>query len=195
MRPLLVAGSINADLVAEVPRLPKPGETMNSSGFSVYPGGKVGGYGCYSERAVLGAQGPSLGLVMGKTLALLRPGRQSSGSRRQARVPDLFRGPGAWKGARFFRRRRGAPRCAHALQPRFTQVGKDAYAPMLKGALSECGVNTTLVSTVNGSCGMALILLQQGGALSEGSAVQRGVSASAGGLTRALYTWAQGKTA
>ncbi|KAK2079968.1 hypothetical protein QBZ16_002363 [Prototheca wickerhamii] len=39
------------------------------------------------------------------------------------------------------------------------QVGKDAYAPMLKGALSECGVNTTLVSTVNGSWENSIILV------------------------------------
>lgn len=41
-RPLVVAGSINADLVAEVARLPRPGETMDAKGFNVYPGGKVG---------------------------------------------------------------------------------------------------------------------------------------------------------
>lgn len=40
-KPLVVAGSINADLVAKVARLPAPGETMESQGFDVFPGGKV----------------------------------------------------------------------------------------------------------------------------------------------------------
>jgi len=40
-KPLLVVGSINADLVLEVGRLPKPGETIAATSMSVYPGGKV----------------------------------------------------------------------------------------------------------------------------------------------------------
>lgn len=40
-KPLLVVGSINADLVLEVARLPKPGETISASNLTVFPGGKV----------------------------------------------------------------------------------------------------------------------------------------------------------
>lgn len=40
-RPLVVVGSINADLVIDVPRLPKAGETLSGGELSVYPGGKV----------------------------------------------------------------------------------------------------------------------------------------------------------
>jgi hypothetical protein len=41
-RPLVVVGSINADLVIELDRgLPQPGETISSSSLNVYPGGKV----------------------------------------------------------------------------------------------------------------------------------------------------------
>lgn len=40
-KPLVVVGSINADLVIEVQRLPKRGETMSGGDMSVYPGGKV----------------------------------------------------------------------------------------------------------------------------------------------------------
>ena len=40
-RPLVVVGSINADLVIEVPRLPQPGETLSGGNLSVYPGGKA----------------------------------------------------------------------------------------------------------------------------------------------------------
>ena len=41
VKPLVVVGSINADLVIEVPRLPKPGETLSGGTMNVYPGGKV----------------------------------------------------------------------------------------------------------------------------------------------------------
>ena len=39
--PLVVVGSINADLVLEVERLPKDGETMGASSLNTFPGGKV----------------------------------------------------------------------------------------------------------------------------------------------------------
>ena len=39
--PLVVVGSINADLVIEIERLPKGGETLSGGSMSVYPGGKV----------------------------------------------------------------------------------------------------------------------------------------------------------
>ena len=45
------------------------------------------------------------------------------------------------------------------------QVGRDAYAGMLRSALANCGVDTSLVSTVDGSSGTAIILLQPSGAL------------------------------
>jgi ribokinase len=37
---LIVFGSINVDLVARVPRLPRPGETLAGSRFAMAPGGK-----------------------------------------------------------------------------------------------------------------------------------------------------------
>lgn len=37
---IVVVGSINMDLVARVPRLPRPGETVRGSAFSQVPGGK-----------------------------------------------------------------------------------------------------------------------------------------------------------
>ena len=37
---IVVFGSINLDLVARVPRLPRPGETLSGSGFAALPGGK-----------------------------------------------------------------------------------------------------------------------------------------------------------
>lgn len=39
-KPLVVVGSINADLVVKLPQLPKPGETLSASSLEVYPGGK-----------------------------------------------------------------------------------------------------------------------------------------------------------
>jgi hypothetical protein len=40
-RPLVVVGSINADLVLKVDRVPKPGETLGASSLEFFPGGKV----------------------------------------------------------------------------------------------------------------------------------------------------------
>ncbi len=37
---VLVAGSVNMDLVATVSRLPRPGETLPGEGFALHPGGK-----------------------------------------------------------------------------------------------------------------------------------------------------------
>jgi ribokinase len=39
-KPIVVVGSINADLVAKVARIPQPGETVLGSDFQVHPGGK-----------------------------------------------------------------------------------------------------------------------------------------------------------
>ena len=39
-RSIVVAGSLNADLVVGVPRFPLPGETLTGTGFAQFPGGK-----------------------------------------------------------------------------------------------------------------------------------------------------------
>ncbi|MBV8399978.1 MAG: ribokinase, partial [Acetobacteraceae bacterium] len=40
MKPILVIGSINTDLVVRAPRLPLPGETLLGDTFRTFPGGK-----------------------------------------------------------------------------------------------------------------------------------------------------------
>lgn len=40
LKPLVVVGSINADLVLTLDRVPAPGETLGASSLSVFPGGK-----------------------------------------------------------------------------------------------------------------------------------------------------------
>jgi ribokinase len=40
MRPIVVVGSINMDLVSAAPRIPMAGETLLGSGFQMHPGGK-----------------------------------------------------------------------------------------------------------------------------------------------------------
>ena len=64
MRPIqkvLVAGSVNMDLVATVPRLPQPGETMPGEGFALHPGGK--GANQAVAAAKLGAAATLVGCV------------------------------------------------------------------------------------------------------------------------------------
>ncbi len=102
IKPLVVVGSINADLVLEVPRLPKPGETLSSSTMNVYPGGK---------------------------------GANQAAAASKLGYPTEFVG----------------------------QVGRDAYAPMLRTALADCGVDTSKLHSIEGSSGLAFIMLQPGG--------------------------------
>ncbi len=58
---LTVVGSINVDLVARVPRLPRPGETLTGSAFERFPGGKGANQAVAAAR--LGAQVRLVGAV------------------------------------------------------------------------------------------------------------------------------------
>lgn len=101
-RPLVVVGSINADLVIEVDRLPKPGETIAGGNMSVYPGGK-------------GANQAAAAAKLG--------------------YPTKFVG----------------------------QVGRDVYAPTLRTALANCNVDVSKIHSIDGSSGIAFIMLQPNG--------------------------------
>lgn len=75
---IIVIGSINLDLIANVDRLPAPGETVRGSGFTTAPGGKGANQALAAARA--GAKVHMVGAV-GKdnfateALALLRDGK------------------------------------------------------------------------------------------------------------------------
>jgi ribokinase len=101
-KPLVVVGSVNADLYVEIPRLPLPGETLAGDNAAMRPGGKGGN----------------------QAGAAARLGQET-----------WFVG----------------------------QVGDDAYAAPLSGALSAAGVKLGLLATSPGATGQALILLQPGG--------------------------------
>lgn len=58
---LTVVGSINLDLVARVPQLPRPGETLAATTFNRYPGGKGANQAVAAAR--LGAQVTMVGAV------------------------------------------------------------------------------------------------------------------------------------
>jgi ribokinase len=101
-RPLLVLGSLNADIYVEIDRLPLPGETIAGGGAAVWPGGKGANQAAAASRLGWSVQ---------------------------------FAG----------------------------QVGDDIHAPMLRTALTTAGVDDSLLATVPGPSGQALILLQAGG--------------------------------
>jgi len=102
-KPLVVVGSVNADLVVDVPRMPKPGETLSATGGGeVVPGGKGANQAC--AGGMLGYQTIMIG-----------------------------------------------------------QVGTDAHGPSLKGALDSAGVETDLVTAVDGPSGQAVIYLAPDG--------------------------------
>src|SRR5215470_15522443 len=58
---IIVIGSLNADLVVRLDRMPAPGETVIGTDFSVFPGGKGANQACAAAR--LGAAASMVGLV------------------------------------------------------------------------------------------------------------------------------------
>ena len=58
---IVVLGSLNADLVIQSDRLPRPGETLQGSDLSIYPGGKGANQACAAAR--LGASVEMFGFV------------------------------------------------------------------------------------------------------------------------------------
>lgn len=75
---IIVIGSINLDLIANVDRLPAPGETVHGSGFATAPGGKGANQALAAARA--GATVRMVGAVgkdsfAAEALALLRDGK------------------------------------------------------------------------------------------------------------------------
>ena len=61
MSDILVAGSLNADLVVRTPRFPQPGETISGEELRVIPGGKGANQAVAAAR--LGADVAMLGRV------------------------------------------------------------------------------------------------------------------------------------
>ncbi|GLS36011.1 ribokinase [Mesorhizobium tianshanense] len=75
---IIVIGSINLDLIANVDRLPAPGETVRGSGFTTAPGGKGANQALAAARAgvkvrMVGAVGKDN--FAAEALALLREGK------------------------------------------------------------------------------------------------------------------------
>jgi ribokinase len=75
---IIVIGSINLDLIANVDRLPAPGETVHGSGFATAPGGKGANQALAAARAgvsvrMVGAVGKDS--FAAEALALLRHGK------------------------------------------------------------------------------------------------------------------------
>ncbi|WP_250472314.1 ribokinase [Caballeronia sp. GAFFF1] len=75
---VVVVGSLNMDLVARAPRLPKPGETLAGSAFAQAPGGKGANQAVAAAR--LGAQVAMIGCVGSDANgATLRAGLEAEG--------------------------------------------------------------------------------------------------------------------
>ena len=51
MKRILVVGSSNTDMIVRVPRIPRPGETVLGSGFSMAGGGKGANQAVAAARA------------------------------------------------------------------------------------------------------------------------------------------------
>ncbi|WP_369133888.1 ribokinase [Modestobacter sp. I12A-02662] len=91
--PLLVVGSMNADLVVRTSRLPRPGETVTGSDLVVSPGGKSSNQA--AAAALLGADVRLLGRVGddgNADLLLARARAAGVDIRRVERLPDVATG-------------------------------------------------------------------------------------------------------
>jgi ribokinase len=66
---IVVLGSLNADLVQSVERLPRPGETIPGGGMHIFPGGKGANQACAAAR--IGARVAMVGQVGDDNLASL----------------------------------------------------------------------------------------------------------------------------
>ena len=76
--PVVVVGSLNADLVTRAPRLPRPGETVLGGSFQIVPGGKGGNQAAAAAR--LGAPVVLIGRVGDDAFGhLLREALRKSG--------------------------------------------------------------------------------------------------------------------
>lgn len=64
---IVVLGSLNADLVQSVERLPRPGETISGGSLRIFPGGKGANQACAAGR--MGARVMMVGQVGGDNLA------------------------------------------------------------------------------------------------------------------------------
>ncbi len=90
---ITVVGSINLDLIASVDRLPGPGETLRSGGFTTAPGGKGANQALAAARA--GGQVRMIGAVgkdsfAGEALACLKEGKvQLAGVREAAAATGI----------------------------------------------------------------------------------------------------------
>src|SRR5260370_31445501 len=91
MRRIVVRGSLNVDLVARVPRLPQPGETIMAESLQTFPGGKGANQAAAAARlggnvAMIGRVGDD---VFGTLLveSLRRAGVGVSGGARDAQAP------------------------------------------------------------------------------------------------------------
>lgn len=87
---ILVIGSINLDLIADVERIPEPGETVSGTGFKTAPGGKGANQALAAARA--GAQTKMVGAVgkdgfAGQATELLAAGGVDLASVHQSHAP------------------------------------------------------------------------------------------------------------
>jgi ribokinase len=158
---IAVTGSLNADLVFTLQRVPHAGETLAARSFTVHPGGKVR---VVNQRCPL--HFPCVTLLDFKlSVPHMRSGRQPGGGGSLPRLPhQAHRASGA-----------GRPPVPHvsccsalvaishllpACDPRSSYV---ILWRRLRTALEGCGVDTALVRGVDGPCGTAVILLEEDG--------------------------------
>ena len=90
---LLVLGSINADLLFKVTRLPRPGETVLCPGYEMAPGGKGSNQAAAAAKAGAGSASSAMSATTptGRSCARCWPHRHRTGPARRQRPADRDR--------------------------------------------------------------------------------------------------------
>lgn len=163
---IAVAGSVNADFVYQLLRVPRAGETLPAKSMAVHPGGKV-----RRGHSATTAPPPPPPLPPLKSLWLtfsVSAGRQPGGRGGTPGLPHPASGTGwprcAGTDVSLCRHRRcavaPAALCSSAAVP---PIIAELSPSRLRGALEGCGVDTSLVREVEGPTGTAVILLEEDG--------------------------------
>ena len=110
---IIVPGSVNADLLFKVAKLPRPGETVLCPSYVMAPGGKGA-----NQAAAAAKAGAEVALRRPCRRRRLRPGGARAAARGRGRLRACWRWLGAADGDRRDRRRRGRRERDHRRQRR-----------------------------------------------------------------------------
>lgn len=151
---LVVVGSVNADMVLQVERLPQEGETLAAKTLQSFPGGKV----CRLLSSTPLQRTACQCLSAADMCNFLQGANQAAAAGHLGHTTFFFgQVLETWSSCFGLHLGQTCSDCSH------TQVGQDSNAEFLQQALTDAGVDLTHLRSVEGPSGTAVILLQPSG--------------------------------